>query len=94
MKVKEAIEIINNGNFDSLYEAEEAILDGIIRRVESEIDKDYHRLFTVSTNIYHVEDGYIGIRGISYIVNEDSFYYPSKACEYEKVTTISYRPKK
>lgn len=97
MKLKEAIEIVNNGDFNSLYEAEEAISDGIIKEVASELNLDHHRWFTVSTNVYQLEDGYIGIIGVSGLNSECMVYsdcgYPSKAYEYEEFTTVSYRPK-
>ena len=97
MKVKETIEIINNGNFDSLYEAEDAISGDTTKKIASELDPDHHRWYTVSASVYQLEDGYVGITGVSELNSEYMRYsdcgYPSEACEYEEFTTISYRPK-
>ena len=97
MKVKEIIEKINNGDFTSVWEAEDEVLDNTVEKVASGLEKDSHRWFDVSTNIYKLEDGFIGITGVTelkseYIVWSDCGYYTT-ACEYEEYTTISYRPK-
>lgn len=98
MKVKEAIEIINNGHFDSLWDAEDAIMDDSVEEVATGLNSDSHRWYIVETNVYKLEDGYLGISGVSELKSEAMGYgdcfYDSTAQEYEEITTVSYRPKK
>lgn len=94
MKVKEAVEKINNGRFPSLWESVEEVL-GNIKPVVEELNPDRHRWYTVSTSVYKLDDGYIGITGVTdlrgYIDYRDC-YCKTIAEEYEEFTTISYRP--
>ena len=49
------------------------------------------------TSVYKLEDGYVGITGVSYLKSEnmdwEDCYWPCKAKKYEEFTTIAYRPK-
>ena len=96
--VKEAIEKINNGYFTSVWEAEDEVLGNTVEKVASDLQKDSHRWFVVSTNVYKLEDGFIGITGVTELKSEHMVWSDcdcyTTACEYEEYTTISYRPKK
>lgn len=96
MKIKEAIEKINKGKFFSLWEAVEEVLDDI-EPIVKELDIDHHRWYTVSTSVYKLDDGFIGITGVTDLRGDMDFSdcsWETIAEEYEEFTTISYRPKK
>ena len=91
MKVKEAIELINNSdNCYSLYDAE-----GLLTKCKLINRQDYNnsnKWYIMATDIYKAENGYIGVRGVlgikSEIINEHC-----RAEEYKAVPTITYIPK-
>lgn len=94
MKVKEVIEIINNApRCYSLWDAEE-----LLKSCESvaRINYDSHRWYITAIDIYKVEDGYIGIWGVSELKSEMMDFSDCdihcKAEEYKAVNTISYVP--
>ena len=94
MKVKEAIEIINNArNCYSLWHAED-LLDEC--KFVARIDYDNHKWHMMATDIYRVEDGYIGVRGVSEVKSEMMKFSDCAihctAKEYKAVNTISYIP--
>ena len=95
MKVKEAIELINNSdNCYSLWDAEDLLIGcKFIKRQD-----DYNnRWDIIATDIYEVEDGYIGVRGVSELKSEMIDFPDCKghcvAEEYRAVQTITYIPK-
>lgn len=94
MKVKEAVEKINNGKFPSLWESVEEVL-GNIKPVVEELNPDHHRWYTVSTSVYKLDDGFIGITGVTDLKGDMDYSdcsWETIAEEYEEFTTISYRP--
>lgn len=97
MKVQEAIEKINGKGFYSVFEAEE-VLDRDAKLVKSNIGIDEHRWYTISTKVYQLEEGYIGITGVTSLNSEEMTFSDcnviTQAEEYEEFTTISYRRKK
>ena len=97
MKVQEAIEKINGEIFYSVFEAEE-VLDRNAKLVKSNIGIDELRWYTISTKVYQLEDGYIGITGVTSLNSEVMTFSDcnviTQAEEYEEFTTISYRRKK
>lgn len=96
MKVKEIINLINSSNIDSLSEAEN-LLDDIAKLVAKDLQIERNTWFSTATDVYEVEDGYIGITGVadeySPYMDSSDCNYPCVACEYEPYTTISYKPK-
>ena len=96
MKVKEIINLINSSNIDSLSEAED-LLDDTVKLVAGDLEIERYKWFGVSTSVYEVEDGYIGITGVTEVystaMDSSDCDYPYVACEYEPYTTISYKPK-
>lgn len=98
MKVQELIDKINSAtNCCSLWQAEEYVEEGV-KLVASNLNIDEHRWFTVATDVYKLEDGYVGITGPSQLRSEGMVWsdcnYMCIAEEYEEFTTIAYRPKK
>lgn len=96
MKVQEAIKRIEEGGFYSVWEASEE-LDKDAKLVAPNLDADRHRWYTVSTDVYKLEDGYIGITGVSSINFEQMTYsdcdVKTTVEEFEEFTTVSYRCK-
>ena len=95
MKVKEAIELINNSdNCYSLWDAEDLLIGCKFRNRQ---DYNSHRWYIMATDIYEVEDGYIGVRGVSELKSEMmDFSDCDEHCvaeEYKAVQTITYIPK-
>lgn len=97
MKVQEAIEKINGEGFYSVFEAEE-VLDRDAKLVKSNLGIDERRWYTISTKVYQLEDGYIGITGVTSLKPGVMMFSDcdviTQAEEYEEFTTISYRRKK
>lgn len=97
MKVQEAILKIEEGYFNSVFDAEE-VLGKDAKLVKSNLDIDEHRWYTISTKVYQLEDGYIGITGVTSLKSEAMMFSDcdviTQAEEYEEFTTISYRRKK
>lgn len=97
MKVKEAIELINNS--EELYSLDDA--ENIIdyeKQLASDIDISRHRWYETSTPYFQLEDGILGINGVSNIYSEHMMApdcnVQSQAFEREEFTTISYRSKR
>lgn len=98
MKVQELIDKVNSAtNCYSIHDAEDFI-EGEINEVAKNFNIDEYRWFTISTSVYKLEDGYVGITGISSLRSELMTYsdcdFPCIAEEYEEFTTTSYRLKK
>ena len=95
MKVKKAIELINNSdNCYSLWDAEDLLIGC---KFKNRQNYDSHRWYIMATDIYEVEDGYIGVSGVSELKSEMMDYSDTDehcvAKEYEAVQTITYIPK-
>ena len=96
MKVKEIINLINSSNISSLPEVED-LFDDTVKLVAENLEIERYKWFGVATDVYEVEDGYVGITGVADIyspyMDSSDCNYPCVACEYESYTTISYKPK-
>lgn len=95
MTKEEAIELINNSdNCYNLWYAEDLLKD--CKFINRQNHNSY-RWYIIATDIYEVEDGYIGVRGVSGLKSEMmSFSNCGEHCvaeEYEAVQTITYVPK-
>ena len=95
MNVKEAIELINNSdNCYSLFDAKD-LLKGC--KFKNRQDYESCRWYTLATDIYEVDDGYIGVSGVSELKSEMMDYSDTDehcvAEEYKAVQTITYIPK-
>ena len=100
MKVQELINYVDKRNLYSLWDFEESMTDekfDELKKVAEGLEIDKHRWYEVSTTVYKVEDGYVGVRGVTHLYSEGMTYsdcaYLCKASEYEEVQTISYRVK-
>lgn len=95
MNVKEAIELINHSdNCYSLSDAED-ILKGC--KFKNRQDYESNRWYILATDIYEVDDGYIGVSGVSELKSEMMDYSDAgEQCfaeEYQVIQTITYLPK-
>ena len=95
MKVKEAIELINNS--DNCYNLDDAFKLLIDCKFIKRQDYYNHRWDITAIDIYEVDNGYIGVKGIAELKSEmmdfsdcDEHYV---AEEYKAVPTITYVPK-
>ena len=100
MKVQELINYVDERNLYSLWDFEESLTDekfNELKKVAKGLEIDKHRWYEVSTTVYKVEDGYVGVRGVTHLYSEGMSYsdcdYLCEASEYEEVQTISYRVK-
>lgn len=93
MTVKEFIQMVNEGEFWSLRAIDGDLGEGF-ERIESGNDLDKHRWYSTAEDIYKLEDGYVGVRGLFQIFSELDYDkdYGVKciAYEVEPVPSIKY----
>ena len=93
----EAIELINNS--DTCYNLDDAFKLLIDCKFIKQQDYDSNRWEIIVTDVYKVEDGYIGVRGVLELKSELIELLPDyckghcRVEEYEVIQTITYRPK-
>ena len=96
MKVKELIEHVYNYTFYSLMEVE-AFLKEVPQCVAERLEIEKYRWYSVSTSVYKLEDGFVGIRGVSDIYSDDidaeDCGVRCTACEYEEFPYVLYKKK-
>ncbi len=94
MKVKEFIQMVNEGEFWSLGAVDNSDLGEGFERIESGNDLDEHRWYSTAEDIYKLEDGYVGVRGLFQIFSEWDYAkdYGVKCESYkvEPVPSIKY----
>lgn len=94
MNVKEAIEFNTSDNCYSLSDAEN-ILKGC--KFKNRQDYESNRWYILATDIYEVDDGHIGVSGVSELKSEMMDYSDTDeqcyAEEYQVKQTITYIPK-
>ena len=98
MKVEEFIQIVNEGEFWSLWRVDDSDLGEGFEKIQSGNDLDEHRWYSTAEDIYKLEDGYVGVWGLFQIFDERScdidFEIKCEAYEVEPVPSIKYVPKK
>ena len=96
MKVQEVISRVNNGDFNCIFDAEEAIPIEV-EEVTNNLNIDEHRWYIITTSVYKCEDGFVGITGPSLLKSESMTWSDTDeyctAEEYEAVPSIIYKPK-
>lgn len=100
MRVKEFIHYVNYNDFYSLYDMEDSLksyLNPSIKKVAENLEPDRHRWFELSTTVYKLENGFVGVRGVSTIYSEDmepeDCCVKCTACEFKEIKTVSYKRK-
>lgn len=94
MTVKEFIQMVNEGEFWSLGAIDDSDLGEGFERIESGNDLDQHRWYSTAEDIYKLEDGYVGVRGLFQIFSEwdyaKDYGVKCRAYEVEPVPSIKY----
>lgn len=92
MKVKEFIQKVNEGNFNALFYIDQ--IEGDYELVEEHINLDEHRWYSTATDIYKLEDGFVGVRGLFQMFSELSipsdFNIICEAFEMKAVPSVTY----
>ena len=98
MKVKEFIQLVNEGEFWRLSAVDNSDLGEGFKRIESGNGLDEHRWYSTAEDIYKLEDGYVGVWGLYQIFSEwdyaKDYDVRCYAYEVEPVQSIKYVPKK
>lgn len=99
MKVKELIQAVDD-NYEellSLFHLED-VIENLPKCVARHIERDKHRWYSIATNVYECEDGFVGITGAAESFSEcqgwDDIGVHCTAREYEAVSIITYKEKK
>lgn len=102
MKVKELINYINFNEFYSLSNMENTLYcdfldEELPQRVAENLEKEEYRWFEISTSIYKLEDGFVGINGLSKIYSEgtnvEDYCFKCFASEYQEIPSVTYKRK-
>lgn len=98
MKVKELIDKINSADMCYSVYAAKRMIEGKYKLVAKNMYLERFRWYGVSTSVYKLEDGYVGIRGVSELYNAMITFSDLEiycvAEEYEECTVVSYKPKR
>ena len=98
MKVDEFIQMINEGEFWSLWRVDDSDLGEGFEKIQSGNDLDEHRWYSTAEDIHKLEDGYVGVWGLFQIFDERNcdtdFKIKCEAYEVEPVPSIKYVKKK
>ena len=101
MKVKELIDYVNSNGFYSLWNLENSLCynnyKDLPKRVAYNLEIDNHRWYEISTSVYKLEDGFVGIRGVSTIYSEymdaEDCGFRCTASEYIEIPSFTYKKK-
>lgn len=98
MKVKEFIQMINEGEFWSLGDVNNNDLGEEFEPIESGNNLDEHRWYSTAEDIYKLEDGYVGVWGLFQIFFKwgyaEDYGIKCEAYEVEPVPSIKYIKKR
>lgn len=102
MKVKELINYINFNEFYSLWNMENTLYcdfldEELPQRVAKNLEIEEYRWYEVSTSVYKLEDGFVGINGLSKIYSEgtnaEDCGFRCTASEYIEIPSVTYKRK-
>ena len=101
MKVKELIDYVNSNEFYSLWNMENALCCDFLdkelpQRVAEKLEIEENRWYEVSTSVYKLEDGFVGVRGVSSLytdMNAEGFCTKCSASEYQEIPSVTYKKK-
>lgn len=100
MKVKELIDYVNSNGFYSLWDMEHALyynFKDFPKRIAENLEIEKHRWYEISTSVYKLEDGFVGIRGVSTIYSEymdaEDCGFRCTASEYIEIPSFTYKKK-
>ena len=102
MKVKELIDYVNSIDFCSLWDMEDSLCYDFLdkelpQKVAEKLEIEKKKWYEVSTSVYKLEDGFVGVRGVSTIYSE---YMDAVNCgfkctanEYQEISSVTYKRK-
>ena len=98
MKVKELIDYINSNEFYSLWDMEDSFdynLKEFPKKVIENLETDEYGWYAVSTTVYKLEDGFVGVKGVSFKYTEilDDYIPKCSASEYIEIPSVTYKKK-
>ena len=98
MKVKELIDHINSNEFYSLWDMEDSLFyndKDLPKRVAENLEKEEYRWYIVSVSVYKLEDGFVGVKGISFKYPDilDDYIPKCSASEYIEIPSVTYKKK-
>lgn len=98
MKVKELIDYVNSNEFYSLWDMEDSLFcndKDLPKRVAENLEKEEYRWYNVSVSVYKLEDGFVGVKGVSFKYTEilDDYIPKCSASEYIEIPLVSYKQK-
>ena len=98
MKVKELIDYINSNDFYSLWDMEDALFNtykDLPQRVAENLEKEEYRWYEVSVSVYKLEDGFVGVKGVSFKYPDilDDYIPKCTASEYQEISSVTYKIK-
>lgn len=98
MKVKELIDYVNSNEFYSLWDMEDSLFyndKDLPKRVAENLEKEEYRWYNVSVSVYKLEDGFVGVKGVSFKYTEilDDYIPKCSASEYIEIPSVSYKQK-
>ena len=100
MKVKELIDYVNSNDFYSLWDMEHSLcynFKDLPKRVAENLEKEEYRWYEISTSVYKLEDGFVGIKGVSKIYDENTSSEDCctkcSASEYIEISSFTYKKK-
>ena len=96
MKVKELIDHINSNDFYSLWDMEDSLFNNdkdLPQRVAENLEKEEYRWYKVSVSVYKLEDGFVGVKGVSFKYTEilDDYIPKCSASEYIEIPSVTYK---
>lgn len=95
MKVQEAIDIIEKFCIYALWMVGGTLKD--CKCVAEGLNLDEHRWYSIATNVYECEDGFVGVKGVYQSFSESQTWKDINvlctAEEYIAVPSITYKPK-
>lgn len=94
MKVKELIYYVNSNEFYSLWDMEDSLFyndKDLPKRVAENLEKEEY----ISVSVYKLEDGFVGVKGVSFKYTEilDDYIPKCSASEYQEIPSVTYKKK-
>ena len=101
MTVKELIDYINSNEFYSLWDMEDSFdynLKEFPKKVIENLETDEYGWYAISTTVYKLEDGFVGVRGVSNILytedmDAEDCCTKCSASEYIEIPSVIYKKK-
>ena len=96
--IESVILAINEAELASVHDLEEVEgMDDLVPIVDG-LDPDEHRWYWISTSVFGIEGGYVGVRGPSGLKSEsmdwDDIGCKCEAFQMEAVQTVTFIPRK